>query len=592
MKHDPYRLSEPDRIGAHLRIACIAGIVSLLVHAALVFFLEDVPLSVWRTRSEQQERLRRKREQTLRARPLQPLPPPVDPLPAAPEEPFADATPSLSELVAKALPPPASLSLLPEAPVPHPEIQPPPDPAPETDPAAARDWMPRQEILEITEPKIEVPPEALPRWETVEIERTSAAPDYAPPVNPAEARRQTASAVTPPPVVSAPHLPAEPPPRLPETTPGILEAGTGEVAPPEVAEIFPPLPETEPPPRAIEQYLKVDLRMSRPSRDAKWRYFELRIDRLSESVLPVTPKDLLIIQDASASLAEERLFFCRRGWIEALHLLRPEDRFNVVSFRDDVAYCFPGWVDVSDENLAAAKKFIEGLRSSGGTDLYGSLREALTLPLREDRPAIALVVTDGHPTVGLTQSTDIIGKFAAENEGRLSVFTLGTQKRANDYLLDMLAFSNRGRGTLVEGGRWNIDRAIEEQVRRVGRPLLNHVRYRFDAKSGVEAYPTRSMNLYEDQPLILYGRCPADTPRLVFQVRGTARDVECDMIFDIDTRDAETVRGDALQTHWARLKMYELIVKYAMERSPEILDGMLRIHREFGIPIPYRGEFR
>jgi hypothetical protein len=341
--------------------------------------------------------------------------------------------------------------------------------------------------------------------------------------------------------------------------------------------------------KALEKYLKAVIYVYRTPADPLYAYCRIEIQRRTDEVLPVLSKDVLLVQDASASITEQKLHFCREGMIRALDLLGPDDRFNVVEFRDKVARCFPEWAPVNPDTLTQGRAFIMQMQSVGNTDLFGSLKELLELPRKPGRPVIMEVVSDGVATVGLTDRSAIIEAFSRENKGALSVFTLGTYPGANAYLLDLLSYRNRGDTFVVKTGRWDIPAALERRVREVSRPVLSDVRFRFSGQTYCEAYPTLTSNLYLDRPLVVFGRYSVKARRLVFQATGRADDIECDMVFDIDLSKA--MDGDKdIRTNWGWQKAYHLIGQHQSAKQPAVLINLRQIGRDFGLIVPYLDE--
>jgi len=343
--------------------------------------------------------------------------------------------------------------------------------------------------------------------------------------------------------------------------------------------------------KALERYLKADVQVYRPALDSRYSYCRIEVKRRTSDLLPVLEKDVLLVQDASASITEQKLYYCREGMLRALELIGPGDRFNVVEFRAGCAKCFSGWAPADMESLQRAREFILGIRSEGDTDIFGSMRELLNLPRKPGRPVIAIVVSDGVATVGLTDRSQIIESFSQANAGAVSVFTMGTYAGANAYLLDLLSYRNRGDTHIVRTGRWDIPGLIEARVREVSRPVLSDVRFRFAGQVWCEAYPALTSNLYLDRPLVLLGRFPRAARRLVFRATGRADDIECDMVFDLDLAQAQ--EGDkAIRTSWAWQKAYALIGEHTRTRNAGVLEDLRQLRKDYGIRIPYRDELK
>ena len=229
------------------------------------------------------------------------------------------------------------------------------------------------------------------------------------------------------------------------------------------------------------------------------------------------------------------------------------------------------------------------MRAEGATDIFASVRTLQALPRDPARPLIAVVITDGQATTGLTESTKIIGQFSALNDGNCSVFALGTHGRANAYLLDLLSFCNRGSSVIVTTGRWDIPKKIEELVTGISRPVLGNIGVTADWTSKADLQPLPSANLFADRPLEYYGSMPPGVTNLVIQIRGEGGAAKCDVIFQLDL-NAAPAGGESLRTGWARRKMHSLIGAYARDPQAEILREMRQLSRQYNLPIPYRSE--
>jgi len=341
--------------------------------------------------------------------------------------------------------------------------------------------------------------------------------------------------------------------------------------------------------KALETYLKADVFVYRTLSDPLYDYCRIEIKRRTPELLPVLAKDVLLVQDGSASITEQKLHYCREGLLKALELLGPGDRFNVAEFRDSVSLCFGSWAVVDAANLQRAREFIGRMESSGNTDIFDSLKDLLALARKPGRPVILMVVSDGVATAGMTDHSLIIEAFSQANRGAVSVFTVGTYPGVNAYLLDLLSYRNRGDTFVVKTGRWDIPDVIESRVREVSRPVLSDVRFRFAGQTYCDAYPILTANLYLDRPLVLYGRYPKGAKKLVFQATGRADDLQCDMVFDIVP---ETMRaGDAdIRTNWAWQRAYYLIGEHNRTRQPGILTELKALGKTFKIKIPYKNE--
>ncbi|MFA7172511.1 MAG: VWA domain-containing protein [Kiritimatiellia bacterium] len=344
--------------------------------------------------------------------------------------------------------------------------------------------------------------------------------------------------------------------------------------------------------QSIDDLLAVGLEIYRDPKELGQIYFRVAIQPRSDKVIPIVAKDILWIQDVSGSMTSERLAFCRKALLDAIATMNPQDRFDVIAFRDTFESCFSVWTPVNPENIQTAANFISKLHSYGQTDVFGSLSAVMKRERDPMRPMIAFVVTDGKPTVGIVGSSKIIGNFTALNSGLMSVYMFGTEKDANAYLLDMLTYCNRGKSYILNGNRWDIPPSMATLYNGIRNPVMGDITVVFDNTSRSEVYPRSTPNLYQDQQLEMLGICPEGTEELVFQVRGLAAGKGYDSIFRLNIQKFAKTGSPLIKQHWARQKMFYLVGAYTIKPHQQTFAEMLKINRQFGVEIPYKVELK
>lgn len=341
----------------------------------------------------------------------------------------------------------------------------------------------------------------------------------------------------------------------------------------------------------IDDLLDIRLDSYRDRGDPSKIYFQIQIQTNTKKAVPSVPKDIVFVQDVSGSMGfrgNDGMQSFRRALSNAIKTLNTGDRFNIVTFRESFAYCFPdSWAYPTPENYRKAEEFIKGIHAYGNTDLFGSMKALAHLPRDPRRPMIAFVITDGIATSGLVRNAAIISEFSQLNSGMMSVYMFGTRSNANRYLLDMLTYCNRGNYSILRGmNSWTIPDRMQEEVEKIRNPLMGDISVVFDTTSAAEVYPQDTPNLYRDRPLVLSGVCPGATKELVFQVRGLAAAKGYDSVFRLPIQQAR--RGtEALKQRWAEQKMYHLAGEYSRCESPVLMTKMRQLHSRFSIQIPY-----
>ena len=453
-------------------------------------------------------------------------------------------------------------------------------------PPDAAAWEPRQEILAIAQAQHAEEIPSLPRQYVADIPRAAQAPDI---VTPWEGSTEAAAAA-----IAAAR--AEPGASLRAAAPAPTRAGepvlsalsrSPDALVEETAALNEPassVTDLQP----VEQLLALEIGSWQPADEPGMGYFELRIRRQGETDLPVLPKDILLIQDCSESMTQAKLNECKDGLSRWVIQLDPQDRFDLLFFRDTTERVFGQWTAPDAVTRSTALGRIARLSARGKTDVYASLQQVLALERHAERPVVAVLVTDGRPTMGMVDSSEIIEAFTRECAGKVSMFCLGGGTRVNRFLLDLLGYKNRGDSLVVEDQR-QIPSALTELARQISRPVLANLSYRFAGVKDEDIYPKTLTHLYLDRPLVLYGRVPLDTRRIVFQVVGEAGAKRYDMVFEWDWDKIQP--GDAaIRTPWAWHRIYHLIGEHVRKPDPKVLQEIHDLGNRYGLIVPYGGD--
>ncbi len=339
--------------------------------------------------------------------------------------------------------------------------------------------------------------------------------------------------------------------------------------------------------RAIDDRLSLALCVYEHPKDPTHRYFRLDILRRPESSLPIMAKDVVFIQDISGSIKAWRLRACKEAIKAALfRTLRNGDRFNLFAFRDNTLTPARGWLTFDTATRERAETFVSSLRALGNTDLFLLLQDLFTLPNDPNRPLIAVIITDGEPTTGITETTRIIGEFSRLNQGRIAVYTFGVKPR-NPYFLDMLCYANRGESTTASGDLERLAEELTPVFESIRNPVMKDLSLSFDANSGGEVHPRHLTNLYADRTLTVFGRMPKTTQNVTCQLRGVSATAPYDAVFTFNINEATPARLD-LRKAWAERAMFDLLAEYAENPSAALLERIETFSRTYDVPNPYR----
>ncbi|MCR5414884.1 MAG: VWA domain-containing protein [Kiritimatiellae bacterium] len=297
-------------------------------------------------------------------------------------------------------------------------------------------------------------------------------------------------------------------------------------------------------PKDLQPLVKCE---AKSAADEKWIYFRVKFK--PSATLQVVPKDVVVLVDASGSIASDRLRSCRKAAKELLRTCtNTGDRFNLVAFRDRFDYAFRTWRPCDRESFDAADSWISAQAAHGRTDVFSTISSVLTLPRDPSRPLIALVVTDGEANSGVSGTAEILSKFTALNDGLVSVYIYGVKSGGNTELIDLLTRGNRGESLIHEGSRSKAGSGIGRLSERFRDPVLSDLRVIFTAGSKAEAYPRRLKNLYRGESVELVGRVPKGTEEVAFSLRGLNGTRAYEGFFKFDP--ASVSFDETLQEEW------------------------------------------
>jgi Ca-activated chloride channel family protein len=280
------------------------------------------------------------------------------------------------------------------------------------------------------------------------------------------------------------------------------------------------------------------------------------------------------------------LDLCKEGIQKSLASLHQHDRFNLIAFRETPAACFPGWSAAGPLEQAKATWFIEQLKSHGRTDLYASLSEILTVKTEDSRPRIVLFVSDGLPTLGLTDDYQILQKFSDENGGKASVFAFGAGPRVNRFFLDFLSRRNRG-DTHLAAEPVKAPKALFDFNLEISRPILFDLSTHFLGLDESDIFPKKLTPLFLDRPLTLIGRIPSDSPPAALRIAGRDQTGPRDMVYRLIWTKPDKEVGPELAQEWAQMKLADLVSRHIQNPAASLPRSIQELCEEFNLPIPY-----
>jgi Ca-activated chloride channel family protein len=285
------------------------------------------------------------------------------------------------------------------------------------------------------------------------------------------------------------------------------------------------------------------------------------------------PRELTLVIDTSGSMFGPSIAQAKQASGLALDRLHPADTFNLIEFNSITHALFEAPRPAVGTNLAFGRRFLDGLRADGGTEMLPALRAALAGAMQSDRLRQVILVTDG--AVG--NEAALFGEIA-RGLGDRRLFTVGIGSAPNGYFMTRAA--QAGGGTYVHVGKVEEVKArMGELLAKLERPAMTDIVAAWPAPA-VDSLPARIPDLYSGDPIVLFVRIAGRLESAAaLRLSGRIGDAPWSRSLDL----GQAIAGDGISALWGRAKIAELMGTLRDGADPEqvrraVLDLALRHH--------------
>ncbi|TEA39407.1 hypothetical protein DBR06_SOUSAS2110181 [Sousa chinensis] len=235
--------------------------------------------------------------------------------------------------------------------------------------------------------------------------------------------------------------------------------------------------------------------------------------------LATIPKNVIFVIDKSGSMSGRKIQQTREALIKILGDLGPRDQFNLISFSGEATPWKPQLVAASAENVNEAKSYATAIQAQGGTNINDAILMAVQLLERANREellppgsvTLIILLTDGDPTVGETNPSEIQKNVQEAIDGQHSLFCLGFGFDVSYAFLEKLALDNGGLARRIYE---DSDSALQLQdfYQEVANPLMTSVAFEYPSNT-VEAVTQDAFRLFfKGSELVVAGKLRDQSP--------------------------------------------------------------------------------
>ena len=301
-------------------------------------------------------------------------------------------------------------------------------------------------------------------------------------------------------------------------------------------------------------------------------------------------KDIVFVLDTSGSMAETgKMEKARAALLYGIRILRPKDRFNVISFAGEERLFETGLIAADDEGRKRGEAFVQALRPVGGTNINEAVLASMRQFRVDDRPKMIVFMTDGLPTAGETNPTRILENARQARIPGLRLFSFGVGYNVNTALLDKLAADNGGVADYIEPTE-DLEAKVSSFFARVNSPVLTDLRLDMGGVETDLVYPRALPDIFRGSQVTLIGRYrnEADLDYVRLQLSGKAGSSTKDFVYNNQRFPLREEANDFLPRLWATRRVGWLMEQIRTNgEAAELRDEVVDLGTRYGIVTPY-----
>jgi Ca-activated chloride channel family protein len=287
--------------------------------------------------------------------------------------------------------------------------------------------------------------------------------------------------------------------------------------------------------------------------------------------------------------AKKALEFCVEN-------LNDNDRFEIMRFSTEVEPLFDKLVEASKRNRAKAEEYIKDLKATGGTAIDDALKKALELRKKGEgkeekeaqsgRPFVIIFLTDGRPTIGVTDEEEIVSRVKKRDEGRTRIFCFGIGTDVNTHLLDRITEETRAVSQYVLPDE-DLEVKVSNFFAKIKEPVLANPALKFTGDMRVsKLYPSPLPDLFKGEQIVLVGRYSGKGDSAAI-VEGSVNGAEKKFSYDVKFPE-QAGDNDFIPRLWATRRVGYLLDEIRLHgENSELRDEVTELARKYGIVTPY-----
>lgn len=273
------------------------------------------------------------------------------------------------------------------------------------------------------------------------------------------------------------------------------------------------------------------------------------------------PREVIFVIDQSGSMAGPSIRQAKSSLIEALGQLKPEDKFQIIRFNNQMNQLFSDTKAADHKTIDMAQNWVRSIKAEGGTQMLPAMLEAL----QDKNPSAATLRQVIFLTDGAIGNERQLFEAVKSQKGRSRIFTVGIGSAPNSFFMSRAA--EVGRGTFTHIGDINeVKSQMAALFTQLTTPAATDLEIILEGGEGVEASPSALPDLYLGEPVILAIKAKNLGDKLT--LKGRFDNQPWTMSIDV----SKAAKSQAIDKLWARGKIRQLENERLLSNNNKAVD--------------------
>ncbi|XP_015262962.1 PREDICTED: inter-alpha-trypsin inhibitor heavy chain H4-like [Gekko japonicus] len=318
---------------------------------------------------------------------------------------------------------------------------------------------------------------------------------------------------------------------------------------------------------------------------------------------PAFPKNIVFVIDDSDSMAGKKTQQTKEALQKILEDQNPEDHFNLIIFSSNVTAWKPSLLPATEENVELAKQYVRTIRAQGATDINGALLaaihaldEATTAELLPEQSiSMMILLTDGQPTVGVTDVCKIQENIKQSNNEKYFLYCLGFGTDVDYRFLEKMALDNGGIAQCIYE---DADASLQLQnfYHEVATPIMKGIEINY-LDNGVQDITQKNFKLLFDvSEIVVAGKIDNELDVFLVEIKAQTQMNNLTLKEQVNVTEKEEIFrnqkyifGNFIERLWGYLTIQQLLEKSVSaegEQQKSLKDQALGFSLKFSFVTP------